>query len=138
MNFDRDLQIQLHDVARMLRSFHHAAYVGFDQQVERGAITRENLPRFEPWIRYWNQMISRAYLQAYCQELQNTGIVPRDEHKLRVLLLAYVLNQVMDELGDDLRLRSDNVRAPLQAIIHLTDERLLQQIQAETSPAQKQ
>jgi maltose alpha-D-glucosyltransferase/alpha-amylase len=120
------------DVARILRSFHHAAYVGFDQQVERGSITRENLPRFEPWIRHWNRVISRAYLQAYCQELQNTDIVPRDENKLRPLLLAYILNQVMDELGDDLRLRSDNVRAPLQAIIHLTDERLLQQVHTET------
>jgi maltose alpha-D-glucosyltransferase/alpha-amylase len=125
------------DVARVLRSFHHAAYAGFDQQVERGAITRESLPRFEPWIRHWNRMISRAYLQAYCQELQNTGILPRDEQKLRILLLAYILNQVMDELGDDLRQRTDNVRAPLQAIIHLTDERLLQQVHTEAPQGQK-
>jgi hypothetical protein len=36
----------------------------------------------------------------------------------------------MDELGDELRAHSDNVRAPLQAIILLTDEHMLQQIQS--------
>ena len=38
--------------------------------------------------------------------------------------MAYLLNQVMDELGDELQLHSDNVRAPLQAIIYLTEEQL--------------
>jgi maltose alpha-D-glucosyltransferase/alpha-amylase len=123
----------LRDVARMLRSFHHAAYAGFHQQVERGAITREQLPRFEPWVRHWNRVVSRAYIQAYCQEVSHTGILPREENKRRALLLAYLLNQVIVELGDDLRMRSENVRAPLQAIIHLTDEKMLQQIHAETA-----
>ena len=57
----------LRDVARMLRSFHHAAYAGFHQQAELGVISRENLPKFEPWVRHWNRAVSRAYLQAYCQ-----------------------------------------------------------------------
>jgi len=52
------------------------------------------------------------------------AVVPGDEDKLRMLLLAYVLHQVMDELGRELRSRSDNVRAPLQAIINLTEEQL--------------
>ena len=34
----------LRDVARMVRSFHHAAYAGFHRQVELGVISRENLP----------------------------------------------------------------------------------------------
>ena len=40
------------------------------------------------------------------------------------MLLAYLLNQVMDELGDELRRGSDNVRAPLQAIVYLMEETL--------------
>jgi maltose alpha-D-glucosyltransferase/alpha-amylase len=118
----------LQDVVRMLRSFHHAAYAGFHQQAERGVIAREDLPKFEPWIRHWNRAVSRAYLQAYCETLHRSGILPDDEEPLRVMLLAYLLNQVMDELGDELQLHSDNVRAPLQAIIHLTDEQMLQHI----------
>ncbi|MGC9943355.1 MAG: maltose alpha-D-glucosyltransferase [Verrucomicrobiota bacterium] len=120
----------LRDVARLLRSFHHAAYAGLRQQVESGIIAPDSVPRFEPWVRHWNRAFSRAYLQSYCQSLGQSGILPDDPEQLRVMLLAYLLNQVMDELGDELRAHSDNVRAPLQAIILLTDEHMLQQIQS--------
>lgn len=110
------------DVARLVRSFHHAAYAGFDKQVELGVITREDHPKFEPWVRYWYRAVSRVCVQAYCEKLRASGIFPAEEDKLRMLLLAYVLNEVMDELGRTLRSQSGNVRAPLQAIIHLIDE----------------
>jgi maltose alpha-D-glucosyltransferase/alpha-amylase len=114
----------LRDVARMVRSFHHAAYAGFHRQVELGVISRENLPKFEPWVRHWNLAVSRAFLQAYCQGLEKSEILPTDAEQLRPLLLAYLLNQVMDELGDELRRGSDKVRAPLQAIVYLLEEPL--------------
>ncbi len=114
----------LRDVARMVRSFHHAAYAGFHLQSERGVISLENLPKFEPWVRRWNRAVSRAYLQAYCEKLRPSGILPVEEDKLRMMLMAYLLNQIVHELGRELRLRSDNVRAPLQAIIHLTEEQM--------------
>jgi len=114
----------LADVARLVRSFHHAAYAGFHQQVELGAIARENLPKFEPWVRHWNRAVSRAFLSAYCDRTRQSGLLPDDENKLRSLVLAYVLHEVVDELGRELLARSDNVRASLQAIIHLTEEQL--------------
>ncbi len=112
----------LRDVARMLRSFHHAMYAGFYQQTERGVIPHENLSKLEPWLRQWNRLISREYLQAYCAKLQPSGILPAEDEKLRRLLLAFLLDQVMDELGNELQSGSANVRAPLQAIMHLADD----------------
>jgi maltose alpha-D-glucosyltransferase/alpha-amylase len=112
----------LRDVARMLRSFHHAAYAGFYQQVELGVISPENLARFEPWLRHWNVAISRSFVQAYCQQLEKSGILPDDEEQLRIMMLAYLLNQVVEELGHELRLGSQNIRISLQAIIILTEE----------------
>ena len=114
----------LRDVARMLRSFHHAAYAGLHQQMELGAISPESLPNFEPWVRHWNQAVSRAYVQAYCQGMRLSEVLPADESQLRVLLLAYLLHQVVAELGDELRRHSDGVRAPLQAIVYLTEDQL--------------
>jgi len=114
----------LSDVARLVRSFHHAAYAGFHQQVELGVIARENLPKLEPWVRHWYRAVSRAYVQAYCEAARKSGLLPAEEDKLRMLLVAYVLHQVMDDLGRELRAGSDNVRAPLQALIHLTEEEL--------------
>ncbi|HEX5399676.1 MAG TPA: maltose alpha-D-glucosyltransferase [Verrucomicrobiae bacterium] len=114
----------LRDVARMLRSFHHVAYAGFHQQADIGGIARENLPKFEPWVRHWNRSVSLAYLQAYCERLHGSGILPAEEDKLRTMMMAYLLNQVVDELGRELRRHSDNVRAPLQAITFLMEEQL--------------
>ena len=114
----------LHDVARMMRSFHHAAYAGLEQQMDLGVIARENLPKFEPWVRHWNLAVSGAFLKAYCQGLEKSGILPDDEDQLRTMLLAYLLNQVVEELGQELRRVSHHVRAPLQAIIYLTTESL--------------
>jgi len=114
----------LHDVARMVRSFHHAAYAGFHRQVELGVISHENLPKFEPWVRHWNLVVSRAFLQAYCQGMEKSEILPSDPEQLRTMLPAYLLDQVVEELGDELRRGSDNVRAPLQAIVYLMEEPL--------------
>ena len=127
----------LSDVARLVRSFHHAAYAGFHQQVELGAIDHENLPKFEPWVRHWNRSVSRAFLQAYCEGVRESGILPADEDKLRTLLRAYMLHQVIDEMGDQLRARSDNVRAALQAILLITEDQISARppTASETKPA---
>ena len=97
----------------------------FTTRPNTGLFPSENLPKFEPWVRHWNRAVSRAYLQAYCQKLYPSGILPGAEDKLQMMLVAYLLNQVVRELGDELLLHSENVRAPLQAIIHLTDEKML-------------
>jgi maltose alpha-D-glucosyltransferase/alpha-amylase len=114
----------LSDVAKLVRSFHHAAYAGFHHQVDLGAIDRDHLPKFEPWVRHWNRAVSRAFFQSYCERVRDSRILPTDEDKLRTLILAYLLHQVMDELGDHLRARSENVRAPLQAIIIITEDQI--------------
>jgi len=120
----------LTDVARLLRSFHHAAYAGFHHQVELGAIAHENLPKFEPWVRHWNRTVSRAFLQAYTEQVRPSALLPNDEGKLRQLLLAYILHEVMAELGRELRQHPDNTRAPLNAIIYLTEDQIPQEATA--------
>ncbi len=112
----------LQDVARMLRSFHHAAYAGFHQQVERGVIARESLARFEPWILHWNLAVSRAYVEAYIRSLHPSEILPAEEEPLRAMLQVYLLNEVMDELDRGLRRDLGTVRAPLRAILYLTEQ----------------
>jgi hypothetical protein len=54
--------------------------------------------------------------------MEKSEILPSDPEQLRTMLPAYLLNQVVEELGDELRRGSDNVRAPLQAIVYLMEE----------------
>ncbi len=74
-------------------------------------ISKEKLPTFEPCVRQRNRAVSRKYMQAYCDKLYPSGIRPGEKDKLRMMLLASLLNRLVDELGRQLRLHSDNVRA---------------------------
>ncbi|MGO8682097.1 MAG: alpha-glucosidase C-terminal domain-containing protein, partial [Limisphaerales bacterium] len=112
----------LQDTARMLRSFHHAAEAAMKKEVELGVIGRENWPQLEPWVRQWTRAVCRTYVRAYSEKLRSSGILPAEEDKLRTLLVAHLLNQVMDELGAELRAGGERVQGPLQAILDLVGE----------------
>lgn len=109
----------LRDVAGLVRSFHYAAYAGLHRQVERGSIPLENLPRFEPWVSYWNRWVSVTFLKAYFHRLGSTDLLPGDEAQLRAMLRAFLVHQVVGELGRELEHRSIQLRIPLAGIAHL-------------------
>ncbi len=108
----------LRDVAGLLRSFHHAAYLGLGQHVERGSIPHENAPKFDPWLRFWNFWVSVAFLQAYFHRLGPSGLVPTDETELHSLVRAYLLYQTARELGRQLERPSERLRIPLEGILN--------------------
>jgi len=110
------------DVASMLRSFHYAAYAGLSAHVEGGSIPQDNLTKFESWVRYWNRWISVAFLKAYLPFLTKPGLLPGDEADLREMLQAYLLDQVVGELGRELLQPANRLSIPLQGILHLLGE----------------
>ena len=112
----------LRDVASMLRSFHYAAYAGLYAHVEGGSIPQENLPKFESWVWHWNRWVSVAFLKAYFSVLAKSDLLPGNEADLREMLHAYLRNQVIVELGQELNRPSGRLRIPLQAILRLVGE----------------
>lgn len=112
----------LRDVAGMLRSFHYAAYAGLYAHADRGSISQENLPKFEPWVRFWNRWVSVAFLKAYFHLVGKSDLLPGNEPDLRAMLQAYLLNQIIGELGRELRPASARLRIPLEGIVHILGE----------------
>ncbi|HEV2393948.1 MAG TPA: maltose alpha-D-glucosyltransferase [Verrucomicrobiae bacterium] len=112
----------LRDVAGMVRSFHYAAHEGLQQHVARGSLPPENLAAFEPWAGFWNQAVSASFVRAYLQALGASDLLPNAADDLQVMLKAYLLNQAMHELGDDLCDRPTLLKVPLQGILRLLDE----------------
>jgi maltose alpha-D-glucosyltransferase/alpha-amylase len=109
----------LRDVAGLVRSFHYAAYAGLHRQMERGSIAQENLAKFEPWVRYWNLWVSVTFLKAYFHRLGKTDLLPSDETECYAMLRAFLLHQVVGELGHELERRPAQLRIPLEGIVHL-------------------
>jgi maltose alpha-D-glucosyltransferase / alpha-amylase len=106
----------LRDVAGMLRSFHYAASTGlYDRLAGQEAAGKE----FEPWARWWNAQVSRAFLRAYLAESAGACFLPRTRQELEKLLSAYLLEKAVYELGYELNNRPTWVRIPLEGILQL-------------------
>jgi maltose alpha-D-glucosyltransferase / alpha-amylase len=112
-------QSPLRDVAGLARSFHHAAYVGLHQQVERGNIPPEHLLRFESWMKHWNRWVTLAFLNAYLQGVEKSGLLPGTEAELQAMLRAYLLDQMMYEIGQEMAHPTGSIAVPLRGILHL-------------------
>lgn len=109
----------LRDVAGMIRSFDYAAQAGLALLVERGSLAPENLAAFEPWAHFWTCAVSATFLQSYLQAFNKSDILPNSRADLRVMLLAYLLNKAVYELGYELNNRPAWLRIPLQSILRL-------------------
>jgi maltose alpha-D-glucosyltransferase/alpha-amylase len=126
----------MRDIAAMVRSFHYAASVGLDQHVARGSIPPENMLRFQSWLRYWNLWVSVAYLKAYFQAIAGSGILPENEEAVRVMVRAYLLDRMMNELVRQLADGGSGLDISLSGVLFLLREQLPQAPPVKPLPAQ--
>ncbi|HPU53697.1 MAG TPA: alpha-amylase, partial [Burkholderiaceae bacterium] len=107
----------LRDVAGMLRSFDYAHYTAL-QRTAQGAV---ELERFAPLARHWEQVIRKAFLQAY-REVAVAGGLYESEHafdQCAALLELFELEKVLYELRYELDNRPDWVGVPLAGLAAL-------------------
>lgn len=109
----------IRDVAGMLRSFHYAPYASLIGKV--AGVRPEDFPILEPWARFWYAWVSKTFLQAYMEAVDQSGIFPKSRDELRILLDAYLLQKAIYELGYELNNRPDWVRIPLEGILALME-----------------
>ncbi len=110
----------LRDVAGMLRSFHYAAYRALFSNT---AIRPEVIGRMEPWANLWCQHVTKIYLKAYFDAINETqlSLVPKDAGDCTYLLQAFVLNKAIYELGYELNVRPDWLVIPFKGILTLLE-----------------
>lgn len=107
----------LRDVAGMLRSFHYAAYgvlPGFGLQTP---IPPHQLPRAEPWARYWRLWTSVAFLRGYLDHVEIAHITPPERADFDLLLRNLVMEKAVYELGYEINNRPGWLKVPAQAIM---------------------
>ncbi|HEY9618797.1 MAG TPA: maltose alpha-D-glucosyltransferase [Crinalium sp.] len=109
----------LRDVAGMLQSFNNAANVALHREIESGMIRSDNLPVMEQWSHFWYSWVSAAFLNSYLQTASQDSFLPKTQQELQVLLDAYLLEKVVDELGLALNNRPDWVEIPLRRLLQL-------------------
>ncbi|MDZ8139293.1 MAG: maltose alpha-D-glucosyltransferase [Nostoc sp. DedQUE04] len=112
----------LQDVAGMLLSFNYAVNQALGYQEESGMIRPENLPLIEQWGQFWYTWVSTSFLNSYLETANQESFLPNTREELDVLLFAYLLEQAIDALGNELNNGSDRVEIPLQFILRLVSE----------------
>ena len=98
----------------MLRSFDYARW----SALKAHAHDADEIARFEPALREWQELTRSAFLEAYARTA--AGAVPGATLDAGLLAL-FELDKAMYELRYELNNRVDWVQVPLQGILGLAD-----------------
>jgi maltose alpha-D-glucosyltransferase/alpha-amylase len=79
----------------------------------------DDLPVLQHWAQYWYTWVSVAFLTAYLNIVNETGLLPDAPDQLKILLDVYILDKAVYEIGYELNNRPDWVRVPFQGILQL-------------------
>jgi maltose alpha-D-glucosyltransferase / alpha-amylase len=107
------------DVAGMLRSFHYAAFGTLLSERVGDAIRPEDVPRLEPWGRFWYRWAAVTFLRGYLHAAQGQVFLPAAEPAAAGLLEAAMINKVSYELAYELNNRPDWLAIPLRGLFEL-------------------
>lgn len=104
------------DVAGMLRSFDYAVQVSLSRQKP------EDCPRLQPWAEKWLEVVRQAFLSGYRAEADGASYLPASEADFQFLLLLFLLDKSVYEIGYELNYRPDFLSVPMGAAERLLNE----------------
>lgn len=107
----------LRDVARMLRSFHHAAQAA----LERGRMRPEDEPMLEGWVKAFVKQVSTAYVQTYLHTVGAASFIPSVRDDITLLLDFYVTERCLHEVADELQNRTEWFELALRGLLESID-----------------
>ncbi len=105
----------LRDVAGMLRSFQYAAYAALPGYTRHGVGRTIDLPKLEPWARFWTRWAAASFLDAYLA-FTTAKLLPSTRAEIELLLEVLILEKVVYEVGYELDNRPRWLAIPLQAL----------------------
>jgi maltose alpha-D-glucosyltransferase/alpha-amylase len=117
LNERRMKRSPLRDVAGMLISFDYAVSQALRNEKEKGMIRQENLPLMENWGKFWYGWVSTTFLNSYLQTAAKDSFLPKTEAELQILLDFYLLEKLINALGNELNSRLDWVQIPLELLL---------------------
>ncbi|MCY7356740.1 MAG: putative maltokinase [Rudanella sp.] len=109
----------LKDVAGMIRSYHYAVSAKLFNAAETEGIDPDHLQRVSD---RWFYLIRDTYLDAYLNEFGSPHPLFNGNNEINFLLLVYLLEKAVYELGYEISYRPAWVKIPLKGIIDVIRE----------------
>ena len=110
----------LEDVAKMLRSFHYAAY----EELLSNGIPAEESEAMYPWAEKWYHYMSQIFLRDYMKRADSDLLVPDNEADLEKIMDVFLLEHIMIELEEQLRPPYQKLLVPLNGILSIMERYL--------------
>jgi maltose alpha-D-glucosyltransferase/alpha-amylase len=104
------------DAAGMLRSFHYAAYTSL---LGGQVVRRRDAQLLQPWAELWYQYVGGRFAAGYLDTVAGSGLLPDDESRVERLLVPFLLEKAVYELGYELNNRPDWLVIPLRGVKQL-------------------
>lgn len=109
----------LKDVAGMIRSYHYAVSAKLFNSVETAHIDPVHLQRVSD---RWFKLIRDTYMDAYLDTFGQPHPLFKDNSEVNFLLLVYLLEKAVYELGYEISYRPAWVKIPLRGIVDVIRE----------------
>jgi maltose alpha-D-glucosyltransferase/alpha-amylase len=109
----------LRDIARMIRSFDYVVQAALFKQLELGTLQPGALAQHEHWMRFWRRWVSAVYLKSCLAVLAPSDLLPHAKPQLAILLDAFLIGNILHEVGYELQHRPEWVGIPLRALLEL-------------------
>ncbi len=113
----RAKQSPLKDVACLLRSLSYATYAALLNYAARHP---EDVEKLRPWAQLAERSAVAEFLRTYRTTCGQAPFIPSDPAAFRMLLEAYMLDKVLDELRHEFENRQAWVRIPLWGMLALS------------------
>lgn len=109
----------LKDVAGMIRSYHYAVSAKLFNSVETDGLTSEHLQRVSD---RWFYLIRDTFMNAYLDVFGTPHPMFKNNYEVNFLLLVYLLEKAVYELGYEISYRPSWVKIPLRGIFDVIRE----------------
>jgi trehalose synthase-fused probable maltokinase len=109
----------LKDVAGMIRSYHYAVSAKLFNSIETDALHPEHLQRVSD---RWFYLIRDTFLNSYLEVFGTPHPLFKNNNEVNFLLLVYLLEKAVYELGYEISYRPSWVKIPLRGIIDVVRE----------------
>ena len=109
----------LKDVAGMIRSYHYAVCAKIYYSAETESLAPDHLQRVSD---RWFRLIRETYQDAYLDRIGMPHPLFRNNNEINFLLLVYLLEKAVYELGYEISYRPAWVKIPLKGIIDVIRE----------------
>ena len=109
-------QIQLKDVAGMIRSFNYATFgVIFNDKLNK----KYSIEKMMPWVKDWEQNTVKAFLKGYTDEIKGCPSYPANDDAAKKMLDLFVMEKALYEVVYEVANRPDWLPVPIMGLYRL-------------------